>query len=213
MEAPVPPPPSPRRSSALQWAVSLAALPAAGALGFALSQNLRYREPMGAVLTEFALALLIVLPPALSRRRREAGGTDDAGHGSTLPFLVAGLAAAALFVEGKFHELTAHMDGKATLGSLGSLRSSLSIYYGDMEGHYPSDFRALSKDQKYILHELPLARTAAHRHSAGVVQVPSFAPTDGGAWGYVNGPADPNFGKVFVDCTHTDTRGTVWTEY
>jgi hypothetical protein len=36
---------------------------------------------------------------------------------------------------------------------------------------------------------------------------------DEGGWGYVNNPADPEFGRVFVNCTHTDAKGVRWDHY
>ncbi|GAG09095.1 unnamed protein product [marine sediment metagenome] len=36
---------------------------------------------------------------------------------------------------------------------------------------------------------------------------------DTGGWGYVNDSASPDWGSVFVNCTHTDSRGKVWYTY
>ena len=30
--------------------------------------------------------------------------------------------------------------------------------------------------------------------------------------GYVNDPADPQFGVVYIDCTHKDEKGRFWSE-
>jgi len=37
--------------------------------------------------------------------------------------------------------------------------------------------------------------------------------SDFGGWIYDDVASDGNYGKVFVNCTHTETKGTVWTAY
>ncbi|MBI3552599.1 MAG: hypothetical protein HY077_18075, partial [Elusimicrobia bacterium] len=36
---------------------------------------------------------------------------------------------------------------------------------------------------------------------------------DGAGWVYNNTITDPNLGTLWVNCTHTDTKGTTWTTY
>jgi hypothetical protein len=36
---------------------------------------------------------------------------------------------------------------------------------------------------------------------------------DTGGWAYVNAPASPDFGLVFLDCSHSDEKGRRWSEF
>ncbi|MFH2201597.1 MAG: hypothetical protein ABIJ96_00635 [Elusimicrobiota bacterium] len=105
-------------------------------------------------------------------------------------------------------------------GSLGMMRTALSIYYGDNEEVYPADFQALLQKPEW-LREIPQTWTGVeapkvnvpHPISRDVEQKPDGKSGDSGKWGYINDPADANFGFVFVDCTHTDSRGNAWNTY
>lgn len=102
---------------------------------------------------------------------------------------------------------------KASIGNLGAIRNALSIYYGDLEGQYPEDLTHLTIGGKYLL-TLPKVMTLDHPDSNEVTLFPSMAPMDSGTWGYVNNPYDQQYyGSLFIDCTHTDSRGSVWTGY
>src|SRR3954465_10374062 len=50
----------------------------------------------------------------------------------------------------KFANLIRKSSEGASKGNLGSIRSALSIYYGDMEGQYPSDMASLTVAGKYL---------------------------------------------------------------
>lgn len=100
---------------------------------------------------------------------------------------------------------------------LGSLRSGVSIYYGDAEGAYPGDLEALTRDQKY-LSGIPLLWRGSpfyspHRQSRMVENYPGRTTRDSGHWAYVDNPKDPDFGKVFIDCSHTDSIGSRWDSF
>lgn len=47
-----------------------------------------------------------------------------------------------------------------------------------------------------------------HAPTAAVVAATTAAATDTGGWGY-----DARAAHVFIDCTHTDSKGTVWASY
>jgi prepilin-type N-terminal cleavage/methylation domain-containing protein len=115
----------------------------------------------------------------------------------------------------KFAQLVTKSKEGATKGSLGSIRSALSIYYGDMEGVYPVTMNpALTTNGKYLT-AIPFAKTPNYHSdtSAEVDSSPSLSWTDAGGWSYVNNSTDANFGSLFVNCTHTDTKGSIWTAY
>ncbi len=112
-------------------------------------------------------------------------------------------------------------EGK-TKAQLGSLRAGLSLHYGDTEGEYPKHPKELiPKNAKSIS---PVS-TGRHPASAQVLvydgSICSGAGKygnglfkdrlrDTGAWGYVYGPDAPCHGHLFVDCTHTDSKGHPW---
>jgi prepilin-type N-terminal cleavage/methylation domain-containing protein len=114
----------------------------------------------------------------------------------------------------KFAELIRKSSEGASKGNIGSIRSALSIYYGDLEGVYPANLAALTISGKY-LSEVPKAK-APNYHSDGSVPVLASAVSasnDGAGWWYNDIGTSSNFGQVLVNCTHTDTKGSVWTNY
>jgi prepilin-type N-terminal cleavage/methylation domain-containing protein len=114
----------------------------------------------------------------------------------------------------KFAQLVTKSKEGATKGSLGSLRSALSIYYGDMEGQYPVQLFALTSNGKYLT-AIPYAKTPNYHTdtSKEADNSPGTVLNDTGGWAYNNNQTDPNFGTLWVNCTHTDTKGTIWTAY
>ena len=114
----------------------------------------------------------------------------------------------------KFAELIRKSGEGASKGNLGSIRSSLSIYYGDMEGQYPSQLAGLTVAGKYLT-SIPTAKTPNyHADSAaeadGVLSTPQ---NDAGGWVYNNVAGNSNIGNMEINCTHTDTKGSIWTSY
>jgi hypothetical protein len=45
------------------------------------------------------------------------------------------------------------------------------------------------------------------------MSTPALGITDAGGWGYDNTVGDGWYGNIIVNCTHTDTKGTIWTAY
>ena len=111
----------------------------------------------------------------------------------------------------KFADLIRKSSEGASKGNVGSIRSALSIYYGDMEGQYPSDMASLTVAGKY-LSQVPAAK-APNYHADTSTVVQQIGATDSMGWVYNNSIGDPNLGTVWVNCTHTDTKGTTWTSY
>ena len=113
----------------------------------------------------------------------------------------------------KFAELIRKSGEGASKGNLGSIRSSLSIYYGDMEGVYPAQLQALTIAGKYLT-SIPLAKTPSyHPDSSGEVDGTLTAETGAGGWFYNNVNGDANAGTMIVNCSHTDSKGSSWTSY
>jgi hypothetical protein len=49
---------------------------------------------------------------------------------------------------------------------------------------------------------------APHPAGTGLVEASTAAVKDSGYWG-----RDPKTGHVFIDCAHTDSKGSVWAQY
>ena len=111
----------------------------------------------------------------------------------------------------KFATLIRKSSEGASKGNLGALRSALSIYYGDLEGQYPTDMTSLTISAKYLA-TIPVAKTPNY-HPDSSAPVNHTAATVVGGWSYNNTVTDPNFGTVVVNCTHTDTKGSLWSTY
>ncbi len=136
----------------------------------------------------------------------------------------------------KFADLLRKSNEGATKGNLGTLRSALTIYYGDMEGIYPGDdLSSLTVNAKYIS-AIPAAKTSFHESNsvvcvtllniAGGCRMGLGAPAawdgqiGGAVWAYVEQSEQALMfgvnrykGDVWIGCQHTDTRGTVWSAY
>jgi prepilin-type N-terminal cleavage/methylation domain-containing protein len=114
----------------------------------------------------------------------------------------------------KFAELIRKSGEGASKGNLGSIRSALSIYYGDMEGQYPGDPASLTIAGKY-LSTVPMAKTPNyHADSSTLMLGTQAAGINGvGAWIYDSAVGDQYYGNVYVNCTHTDSKGTMWSNY
>jgi len=114
----------------------------------------------------------------------------------------------------KFAELIRKSSEGASKGNLGALRSAMSIYYGDMEGTYPANITSLTLGGKYLTVIPPAKAPNYHADAQTVVLLTAAAnPTDVGGWYYNDQLTNANIGNTLVNCTHTDTKGTVWTGY
>ena len=115
----------------------------------------------------------------------------------------------------KFAALIRKSNEGATKGNLGAIRSALSIYYGDMEGTYPTNMSSLTVSSKY-LGSIPKAKVPSyHGDSSAFVNNSVMAESGGstGGWRYNNVVGDTNLGTMWVNCTHTDSKNTEWTVY
>jgi hypothetical protein len=94
------------------------------------------------------------------------------------------------------------------------IRSSMSIYYGDMEGVYPADMYALTLNSKYMA-SIPLAKTPNYHADSSSEKLGNSGsgPDDTTGWLFGNVATDQFYGQFFVNCSHTDTKGSAWTAY
>ena len=134
----------------------------------------------------------------------------------------------------KFAELIRKSQEGSLKGNLGAMRSALSIYYADLEGFFPSDYNSLTIAGKYI-RAVPSAKvpnyhsqTAVIRHNqgSGAYGCGSGYVLNTGEWifwsdnGSLCGGASPpagqrakTQGELWIACSHSDTKGSLWSEY
>lgn len=121
----------------------------------------------------------------------------------------------------RFAEMVRKSGEGSARGNLGALRSAIGIYYGDMEGQYPNHLEALTISGKYLA-AIPEARTPNYHAAAAVVEdnddwgMGSMFVLDNGRWRYWNWSTGLNGrvqGDLWIGCTHTDSKGSVWTSY
>jgi prepilin-type N-terminal cleavage/methylation domain-containing protein len=134
----------------------------------------------------------------------------------------------------KFADLVRKSNEGSTKGSLGTFRSCLSIYLSDMEGTYPSDINSLTLNGKYLT-AIPWIRIPPYHtdtnwannvaatfdtinHDAISFMVVEVEPDtnwmfDTPAYGTAGVLDTGNIGNIWIDCWHTDTKGSFWTNY
>ena len=112
----------------------------------------------------------------------------------------------------KFADLIRKSKEGATKGNIGAVKGALAVYYGENEGVYPTgDLSSLTAGGKY-LSNMPFADTPPFHSKALTVNV-GTAVNDAGAWMYDNDSTDTDWGALWVNCTHTDSKGTTWNAY
>lgn len=167
----------------------------------------------------------------MSDTKRTTGSASAATAILAVAAVVAVLAANKLYLVPRYGGIAAYfIGGKAagsfagqTAGNRDSLAAALSIYYSDTDGKYPPSLDAL-KERNYLPTPMPredvfidvgggkFERAHWHRDSAKVKLFSSRAAADdSGGWGYVADPASPEWGTVFVNCTHLNfKKGVPW---
>lgn len=114
-----------------------------------------------------------------------------------------------------FKDLMRYGAEGAAKGNLGALRHTVDEYQGAHEGLSPESLDALVRAGKVELRRLwPRFSRASHPPTDGAIVVSGRDGTDSGKWAYVVSASSPALtGAVFIDCTHTDAKGSVWTSY
>jgi type II secretory pathway pseudopilin PulG len=116
----------------------------------------------------------------------------------------------------KFADLITKSKESAVKGSLGTIRSAVSIYYSDTEGFWPASGvslkNSLTLGMKYI-DEIPRAALpkngsvpADHMTAQQDIGDPIAATAEAATgWYYMT-----TSGRVAVNCSHNDTKGSTW---
>ncbi|OVE77260.1 hypothetical protein BVX98_03220 [bacterium F11] len=135
----------------------------------------------------------------------------------------------------KFADLVTRSKESAVKGSLGAVRSAVSIYYSDTEGDFPNNlFDGLTIGNKYMpavggtraLGRYVLPRVPSQGHpghktpgfvllssSSYVLQPVALTANESAGEVLVFATGTANIGEVAVNCTHNDSKGTAWTAY
>lgn len=125
-------------------------------------------------------------------------------------FAFAAAAAALTAAAAWLTDLSSGMDPQEAIRKLSGLRMALALYA--MEGKpAPAAFEDVISAGK--LEEAPALKLPWHPRCALVRNASSRAVTDTGGWAYVNAPGDPDFGQVFIDCSHKDPKNRFWSEF
>lgn len=139
-----------------------------------------------------------------------ASGSRKAGFTLIeLMLVVAVIGILAAIAVPRFAETIRKSREGSTKGNLGAIRSALRIYYADLEGQFPSDLAALTADEKY-LPRVPSAQMPPYHTTQNAI----FTGTgDEGGWRYADSFGSADFGSLWVNCSHTDSRSFQWTSY
>ena len=135
----------------------------------------------------------------------------------------------------KFADLIRRSNEGSTKGNLGAVRSAVSIYYGEQEGQFPvpsADGDASTagslgavltmQNGKYLKdmptsYEPPYHAKLTYTWTVNATSGVETVAANQGAWGYQSNAAAPanqqQFGTVWVNCTHTDSKATSWSSY
>lgn len=92
----------------------------------------------------------------------------------------------------------------ATRGRLGTLREALARHHSENGGRYPVDLAGLPS--------LPAA-IAPYYHPASAAVRLGTSSDDGGGWLYNNVEGHSEYGGVWVNCTHTDSKIWRWDRF
>lgn len=117
----------------------------------------------------------------------------------------------------KFSSLVDKSKEGYTKGALAAIRTALSVYYADTEGRYPADDLAvLTVSAKYIAVFPPTKLPGtSHANSNTITTGPDLASliTDTGGWAYLSNSADPDWGRLAVNCRHADAGANAWSSF
>ena len=111
----------------------------------------------------------------------------------------------------KFADLIRKSNEGSTKGNLGAIKGALAVYYGQNEGQYPVD--SLASLTPNYMQNIPSSNEPPYHSKAFTVNNGSVANDTGGGWMYDNVNTDTTWGSLWVNCTHTDTKGSSWNAY
>ncbi len=129
-----------------------------------------------------------------------------------LMVIVAVIGVLMLIALPKFANLIRRSNERASFAKLRSLRAAIVLYYTENESVFPSDLTPFTRPgSKYAMDTLPIY-TAEHGSNSNPDYVATPDPTaDTGRLAYITSGQDQ--GAVWIECTHQDLSGKVWSQY
>jgi len=103
------------------------------------------------------------------------------------------------------------MESYEVINDMSEMRKKIAIYYNLNGKPFPEDFGEIIKTG--VIREVPPVKLKGHLKMKGVENSASMTYSDSGGWKYVSDPKDKDFGKLYLDCTHTDEYGRSRTIY
>lgn len=127
----------------------------------------------------------------------------------------------------KFADMVRRGKESAARGQLGAVRSAISIYYADNEGVFPTVplgfdrtelIQTLTAQTKYLQRWVPLLVPTHHRATFTIDQVAhddffAIDPICDVEFVYVANRAASAWGKIAIECYHTDVKGSIWSTF
>ncbi|MBK6880479.1 MAG: prepilin-type N-terminal cleavage/methylation domain-containing protein [Elusimicrobia bacterium] len=127
----------------------------------------------------------------------------------------------------KFADMVRRGKESAAKGQLGAVRSAISIYYADNEGVFPTVplgfdrtelITTLTANTKYLQRWVPLSVPKHHGPVWTIDQVAhdDFFAIDAicdGEFVYVAPRTAAAWGKLAIECYHTDLKGSTWSTF
>ncbi|MDD5021562.1 MAG: hypothetical protein PHR82_05415 [Endomicrobiaceae bacterium] len=112
----------------------------------------------------------------------------------------------------KFISIVKKSNEATTRANLTALRTAIAVYYGDNNGSFPENVaEVLTKDGKYIKYIPDVYCPPYHDKNNQITTEPTG---DSGQWAYqTTDSEDRQQGEFWIDCSHKDTNGIVWSEY
>lgn len=126
------------------------------------------------------------------------------GKRTIAAFLLAALAAAGTAY------LRTSMPAAEVVRKLAGLRVALTLYRLEHK-RFPGSFGDVVSSGQ--LEAVPELKLSGHLKSTAIRQADSFELKDTGGWAYVNAPAHPRFGLLYLDCSHKDEKGRFWSDF
>ncbi len=125
-------------------------------------------------------------------------------------FISLGITGAALAASFTFHYFSSGMGSAIVIRKLQGMRLAVELFR-QANGHLPADINEVVLNGNL---EAPLdLKLKGHLTSSKVRNSASIESLDTGGWGYVNDPANSDFGTVFIDCSHKDEKGRDWIRF
>lgn len=125
--------------------------------------------------------------------------------------ILAVLAAAALMAAAwGLVYLRSGMGAAEVVRKLSGIRLSLELYRQEHK-KYPASFAETLRAG--TLEAAPELKLPGHFKTSKVRDTPALAIKDNGGWAYVSDPRSPDFGLLYIDCSHRDEKSRFWSEF